>query len=706
MKKITIVAVSLLWLSIALFAQTPKEPKEAALIKKYDADGDGILNAKERAVAKADTPSEQYKKEAKEKMLERFDEDKNGKLDKNERKKAFKTIKEERKEIDKATLDKFDTNNNGKIEKIERKGLEKWRRTTYPNAVFLPAHDKQLSAADKRTRVDAGKARRGDIIVIPARESAEVSEKWLAEIHGYQLPAWYDGANRVHGHTRLTAVRPTNHVDAKSHDIKVAWLDTDEFKNAGKYFKELGVEVFSRHVHTGDEGAWWPSEVGEVLDLAKNRNIAKEIIDEAHQNDQRIIVYNRHIEDYGMAKAHPEWVCKNEEGKDYVIRGKMMCFNSPYRDYVQTRLLELVDLGVDGFYFDSRHQPSTCHCDYCKANEKNRQTIIRETFLQFRRAVHERNPECVILISGRFEGQSHDLWRIADSPKIEDHLPPKYGGKDAVGYSLGLTFIRDAADGKPAHCWRNNKTAVTDKEGIWILAFGHIFNYDVHESFLAKPESERYRTGTQFVKYGEVFAEALTGKRPVRNAIVHYPEGMPDGLKKKQIVHPVFADVYKYQMPTGIIIDSQLREGIPEECNLLVFPNIDKSAFNEDKVAKNIRAFKARGGVVISNMQDEEAKLLIAEARKHSMVYLNDSSGNVHLNAYLNQKGDELSVILFNTVHSKTGTTRLYFPKDKSIKSVRNIQSKVELSVKYDNMGAYVTIDSFKYFQALSVSIN
>jgi Ca2+-binding EF-hand superfamily protein len=699
-----LIAISLSCVFLTANGQSKQAQKEAALIKKYDKNGDGKLNAKERAAAKADTPAERYKREAKEKMLERFDQDKNGKLDEKERKTAFKTIKAERKEIDQAVMKKFDANDNGRIDKKEYEGLEEWRRAKYPNAVFLPAHDKQISLQDKKERVQAGKARRGDIIVIPERESASESEKWLAEVQGYQLPGWYDKANRVHGHTRLTAVRPTNHVDAKSDKVKLAWLDTDEFKHAGKYFNQLGVDVFSRHVRTGDEGAWWPSKVGEVLDLAKNRNIAKEIIDEAHQNDQRIIVYNRHMEDHGMAKAHPDWVCKDKNGKAYVRRGKMMCFNSPYRQHVQARLLELVDMGADGFYFDSGHQPHKCYCDFCKKNGKNRQQIIRETFLQFRRVVHERNPECVILISGRFEGQSHDLWRIADSPKIEDHLPPKYGGKDALGYSLGLTFIRDAADGKPAHCWRNNKTAVTDKEALWILSFGHVFNYDVHETFLANPTSERFRTGKQLVKYGAVFTQAMAAKKPVRNAIVHYPEGMPDGLKKKQLVHPVFANVYKQQVPTGIITDSQLREGIPDDCQLLVFPNTKKSVFEEAKVTEHLADFKARGGVVITNPLETAAKEMIAKVREQSIVFLDDQSEKIHLTAYTNPKGDELSVILFNTEDFDTVASKLYFPKGKSVESVQDIQNKTKLSVKKDKKGVYVDIKPFKHFQALSVA--
>ncbi|MCT4644208.1 MAG: hypothetical protein N4A74_04410, partial [Carboxylicivirga sp.] len=83
--KITIVVSSLLWLGTVSLAQSKQAQKEAALIKKYDKSGDGKLNAKERAAAKADTPAERYKREAKEKMLERFDQDKNGKLDEKER---------------------------------------------------------------------------------------------------------------------------------------------------------------------------------------------------------------------------------------------------------------------------------------------------------------------------------------------------------------------------------------------------------------------------------------------------------------------------------------------------------------------------------------------------------------------------------------------------------------------------------------------
>jgi hypothetical protein len=163
--------------------------------------------------------------------------------------------------------------------------------------------------------------------------------------------------------------------------------------------------------------------------------------------------------------------------------------------------------------------------------------------------------------------------------------------------------------------------------------------------------------------------------------------------------------VYKQQVSTGIITDSQLREGIPEDCKLLVFPDTKKSAFQEEKVVKHLADFKARGGMVITNPLEATAIETMAKVREQALVYLEDKSGKVHLSAYTNPKGDEVSVILFNTGDTDTEVTKLYFPKGTSVASVKNIQSKADLSVENDAKRTYVTIKPFKHFQALSLSL-
>ena len=92
--------------------------------------------------------------------------------------------------------------------------------------------------------------------------------------------------HRVQLHTRLSLRR---------------WGSEPVFREAERYFSEMGVKVYTRHCKTGDEGAWWPSSVGAIDPRTNGEDIAKQMIDRAHANDLRIIQYHRHMEDEYMA---------------------------------------------------------------------------------------------------------------------------------------------------------------------------------------------------------------------------------------------------------------------------------------------------------------------------------------------------------------------------------------------------------------------
>jgi len=69
-------------------------------------------------------------------------------------------------------------------------------------------------------------------------------------------------------------------------------MSRDIFLNAAAGFREMGVDVFTRHIQAHTQGAWWPSKVAPIHHLAKNRNLAKQIIDNAHHAGCRVIVYH------------------------------------------------------------------------------------------------------------------------------------------------------------------------------------------------------------------------------------------------------------------------------------------------------------------------------------------------------------------------------------------------------------------------------
>ncbi|MCX7012970.1 MAG: hypothetical protein NTW86_10510 [Candidatus Sumerlaeota bacterium] len=215
---------------------------------------------------------------------------------------------------------------------------------------------KAMAAAPKPTPKPLDDATRA----LLAKPIEPIRPDWLNGAADYQLPDWFDQC-RVCAHTRLGP----------------PWHDKPIFLTAGHELAKIGFREMSRHIKSGDEGAWWPSKEGAVVDWAKDRNYAKEILDEAHAAGLRIIVYNRHMEDAYMAEQHPDWVCVDWNGQPlHTNRGAIMCVNSPYSDYFLRRQLELIDMGADGFYYDEVHMPKTgCWCPYCRAKFKEQTGI-------------------------------------------------------------------------------------------------------------------------------------------------------------------------------------------------------------------------------------------------------------------------------------------------------------------------------------------
>ncbi len=462
-----------------------------------------------------------------------------------------------------------------------------------------------------------------------ARPIEPVSPDWLRQEVHYQLPAWYDGI-RVCVHTRLSP----------------RYMDKPIFLQAAAAFRSLGFREMARHVKTGEEGAWWPSAVGAVLPSARQRNWAKQIIDNAHRQGLRIIVYYRHMEDRWAAEQHPDWLCRRPDGRPArASRGNYTCFNSPYADFVLKRLLELVDMGADGFYFDEAHMPRTgCWCSYCrhkfteqtglshprrvdpydpvwrKLIDFNNATIER-TFLKWRRALHARNPNVVLLVSVNTypalnrRHLTHRLLRIADSVKTEFSLAARVGNNrifqtDAglkppepdVRMTLGWDICRDGADGRPPHVWTHG---LLDSDSArfataGMLTHGCVANLDHPENEIPNPD--KFAAAVQL---GNRVAPYFAGTRPLRWAAIHFSElardhYLPDEAEAwRKVLYPVYGAylaLLRQRLPVGFVNDSQLEEGRLSGYRVLFLPSTE---FLTPGMRRAVERFRRAGGVVV-----------------------------------------------------------------------------------------------------------
>lgn len=478
-------------------------------------------------------------------------------------------------------------------------------------------------------------------------------------LDGCRLPPWFDAA-RVQGHTRLRLGR---------------WLGEPEFSQAAAGFHALGATAFTRHVKTADEDPWWPtalplgpdgrplSDRDRIIDgafIERGRNVAREIIDEAHREGLKIVAYYWHMSEATLAGLYSDWICRDPDGSpiEHATRGTHLDITGPYREVVLTRLLELADMGADGFYFDERHlppegcwgsaledawvaetgQPAPRTID--DADPLYRQFIdfkarkIEETFVYWRDEVKARRTDVVFIVSTTTVPALTDremttrLAAIADSAKNEymhavrdrftknvfEDNPDLAKPADHVRQALGWTVLRDAADARPPHIWAAGLPDENHARGYAasLLTFGCVANMDVWEDSLGggedQPPGKTPLEGvTAAFALGDAVSGYLEGARPVRWAAIHFGErsrnvrGADYRAAWQQVLWPL---VGAYQvlsedgLPVGVVNDDQLERGELAGYELLFLPNADELAIGQ-QVA--VAAFAARGGTVIEN---------------------------------------------------------------------------------------------------------
>lgn len=521
-----------------------------------------------------------------------------------------------------------------------------------------------------------------------------VSPEWLRQAADYQLPAWFDG-QRVQLHTRL--------------NTNMFRRNPALFDNAGAKFKAMGAQVVTRHIKSGQEGAWWPSAVGAVENLGRP-NLAQEIIDDAHQQGLRIIVYYRHIEDAWAAQHHPDWQCLDTTGAPIVAkRGVNLCLNSPYAAFVLQRQLELADMGADGFYYDSVHMPrGGCWCGHCRAKFTqltgqqhpaaadpadpryqlllafNNDTMAR-TFLHWRQALHARKPDLVMLIGSNLWPSTNDvhhtqrIFRIADAHKTEYDKGMSFRSRASlypfprnlrpmdqdVRLALGWILARDATDGRPPHIWTPGLVSEAHITGsaAAMLTHGAIANLDVKENALP---DQRFQPAFAM---GVRVSPHLAGTQPWRWAAVLHSELTRDAyaadnrLMWRKVLYPLYGAFHVWlrrRVPTGFVLDSQLEEGRLEGVKLLFVP--DDSQLTA-AMRQALQRFERDGGVVISNRPDwgwqlaerwPEAVAAFEEAIQTTMagapVQAEGGPEGLQLSAYTDAARRRLTVCLTNAI--------------------------------------------------------
>ncbi|MHC4799224.1 MAG: hypothetical protein ACYTF1_21520, partial [Planctomycetota bacterium] len=330
-----------------------------------------------------------------------------------------------------------------------------------------------------------------------------------------------------------------------------------------------------------------------------------------------------------------------------------LCLNTDYRKFFQTGLLELAEMGADGIDFDYIHMPGwlgrpryikTCYCQTCrkkfekiygrKMPEKVKQddhearllvefynrTLI-ETFGEWVKAVNQRKPDCVMIVSCTFIPGMHSpvmssrLAAVANAPKTEWRLSsiwPRNVPEDVLKpaddmrWAAGFTYLRGACGDRSPHVWLYPLWAKEEalSAASACMTYGLVANIDVAEDKIPN------MTYAPAYELGKKVSPYLKRTKPMRWVAIHYDEHLRDQLWPdeekiwKQALWPAygpFEALCRARLPVAYVNDWQLEAGQLDGYKVLVLPHPKHlNASQQQQVAK----FKNAGGVVISIRPD------------------------------------------------------------------------------------------------------
>ena len=468
-------------------------------------------------------------------------------------------------------------------------------------------------------------------------------------------PSWYSGS-RYQAHAKLWIGEDSDPDPSNPHS-----LDHPLFWTAADEYVRLGVGAHTRHIKSEGEDAIWPTAVGNRHYLSNanqygghpvyGNNLAQRIIDASKDKGLRIILYYLPTVD-DLWNTNPAWRVTDQAGNfpRQHNRGYYISLApAGYKNFLKTRVEELITMGADGVYFDHDHVPKTF--DFSAAGEAKcqqmfgqsmsqinnvqreevRQQIIKDGYDPIVESIRAINPESLMIISTN--GVRLDFYKNGAVPKTEPGFRTKMGGTQML-----TAILRDASDGRSPHVWyKPQDTYPDDAELGRYLAWGAIGNRHIPEGRLANtPQTEDTHVASQLVM-GEHASNALVDTTPHSWALVHVNDQfIPGNMDIRQGSTSDVKGAFDYFMgkhiPVGAILDWQLRASIPAECELLVLSQWNENTVPTD-LQPSINAFVNRGGTVVYKSQVATMNSVVS-ALTPDIQEVGGGHGNLDLVAY------------------------------------------------------------------------
>lgn len=278
---------------------------------------------------------------------------------------------------------------------------------------------------------------------------------------------------------------------------------------------ELGAKVINMLVHGGDAWRLWPSTSPSQGEMKTQRNLVKEVIDEAHQQGLKFIAY------FSPDKG---W---NPGNTDYAVYSTESNFDA--WGTLNTGLCrELIDMGVDGLWIDVGGSPDLFSS--VDPNWFNWEAVIKYARLH--------NPDCILLSNpgirnggnilqyphtdvAIYEGEMNlqEASLVVANPSILD----KKVGIESV-MLLDSTWAWEPSKGIPHIPAKNPELIIEKIKENWKRGVTVMLNWPVHTdgTFIPEAYENALTIIGEFVRENNNFTQEV--KTPVvENNIVEFP---------------------------------------------------------------------------------------------------------------------------------------------------------------------------------------
>jgi len=457
------------------------------------------------------------------------------------------------------------------------------------------------------------------------------------------------------------------------HDIGPQWfVDTgaDSATVVASSMKQAGAEGLVVRIQD-PSGPSWRTKYGGRPAFMKDRDLVAELGAACRERGLRFIGYIWALYDEPAWQQHEDWRILNSGGNPV---GQFVCCNSPYRDLVRDRLVELARdyPNLHGVFFDMFHWHRVgCYCRYCREGFKAltgqdppakedfddplwrrwqefQHRSIERALADWRAAVRQVRPDFVILANTWNGWIFHNAGMGGSSVRVADSLDGTLeeegwywgaGEESFFGFpqrwpfmNLYLRSMGDNAAGPGrcvAHMWEagNVPPALNGPLPTMevVARVADMISFGVHPWPYFRRGPEGMKRVFDFVKAREPWLNDAhlvpwCGLVVSENTQFWYGRNEPM-TRYVQGIHGVLRALWEQHLPVEILTDEDLERRELGAYRVILLGN---TACLSDRVAQRVRDYVRAGGGLVATF---EASLYDEGGRKRADFALGDLLG-------------------------------------------------------------------------------